>query len=60
MLVILKFRHLIAEGLSSDTPFHLGSTVNTTMEPGMTVATIPKYRVGIRGEELLTFQQMLQ
>jgi hypothetical protein len=32
----------LAEGLSMDTPFHLESTVNTAMEPGMNAATIPK------------------
>jgi hypothetical protein len=43
----------LAEGLSLDTPFHLGSIVNTTMEPGIDAATVPKKRVGSRREELL-------
>jgi hypothetical protein len=30
----------LAEGLSLDTPFHLGSIVNAIVEPGMNAATI--------------------
>jgi hypothetical protein len=37
-LEILPF---LTEGLSSDTPFYLGSVVNTTMEPEMKEANIP-------------------
>jgi hypothetical protein len=43
----------LAEGLSLDTPFHLWSIVNTTKEPGMNTATVPKYRVGRTREDVL-------
>jgi hypothetical protein len=32
----------LAEGLSLESPFQLGRSVNTTMEPGMNAATVPK------------------
>jgi hypothetical protein len=43
----------LAEGLSLDTTFHLGSTVNMTIEPGMNAATAPKQRVGKSREEMM-------
>lgn len=32
--------HFLPEGLSLDIPFHLGNTVNMTVEPGMNAAAI--------------------
>jgi hypothetical protein len=43
----------LTEGLSFDTTFHLGSTVNTKMQPGMIAATVHKWRAGRSREEQL-------